>query len=127
MVQFHNLIAFATPYPDGFTGIGPLGEKVSDKIGVSTGLFERALSLSIGVMTVVAGIWYMFQFFSGALAWLSAGSDKNAIQGAQKKLLDATTGLVIIVLAYVLISIIGRIVGFDVLNPASIINSLIFP
>jgi hypothetical protein len=119
-----KLALVATPFPQGFTGLGSLA--VPGDQAQATGLFEQALSVTVGVMTVVAGIWYMFQFFSAAISWLSAGADKNAVQNAQKKLLDSTTGLVVIVLSYVLISIIGRIVGFDlILNPASIIlNSL---
>ncbi|MBI5358141.1 hypothetical protein HZB69_00725 [Candidatus Amesbacteria bacterium] len=110
-----------------FSGIGSLGTP-DGTIKWGPLWFEKALSITIGVMTVIAGIWYMFQFFSAAIAWLSAGSDKNAVQGAQKKLLDSTTGLAIIVLAYVLISLIGRIVGFgQILNPAKIIIDYLHP
>ncbi|MEK7097887.1 MAG: hypothetical protein AAB906_03505 [Patescibacteria group bacterium] len=109
------------------TGIGPLGLP-DGSIKWGPQWFERTLSISIGVMTVVAGIWYMIQFFIAAFSWLSAGNDKNAVQNSLKRLIDSTTGLAIIVFAYALVSLIGRIVGMDqILNPAKTIIDYLHP
>lgn len=126
MDQAIKLLAkVSTPFPEGFSGIGKLGAPTT-AITPSGDLFESALSVTIGVMTVVAGIWFMFQFFAGAIEWLSSGGEKQAVQNAQKRLTNSITGILIVVLSYIFISIIGRIVGFDdILKPAKIIKTLI--
>lgn len=131
MDQVTKLLAkVSTPFPSGFSGIGPLGnEGASQRLNETSAsnLFENALSVTIGIMTVVAGIWFMFQFFAGAIEWLTSGGEKQAVQNAQKKLTNAITGILIVVLSYILISVIGKIVGFDdILRPATtIIQKLI--
>lgn len=128
----HNLISAATvPYPPGFQGIGPLGGETSPGVYevfsqmTASAKFELALSLSIGVMTVVAGIWFMFQIFSGAIEWLTSAGEKQAVQSAQKKITNAIVGLLIVVASYGLIISIGYMVGFrDILMPSTIIQLL---
>ena len=106
-----------------FKGIGPLGEPTD--IDWATGKFENAISITIAVMTIVAGIWFIYQFFIGAFEWLSAAGEKTQIQNAHKKLINGMVGLGVIVLSYALISIFGRMVGFsDILNPGALIKTL---
>lgn len=84
----------------------------------AAGIFNRVLSIIIGVMTVAAGLWFLFQFFIGAFTWLTSGGDKVALENARKKITNAIIGLVIVVAAIFLIDLIGSIIGLDILSPS---------
>ena len=86
--------------------------------------FENILSIIIGIMTVVGGIYFIFVFITAAFEWMTAGGDKNKLQRAQQRMLQGVIGLVIIVSAYAIVSLISFVLGFDILNPAAIVNNL---
>lgn len=113
-----------------FGGIGKLGSPGVTPTDVSsaTSLFENALSLVVGVMTVIAGIWFLFGLLTGAVQWLASGGDKQALQNAQKKIFTSIVGLTIVIAAYGLIYFIGNVLGFKyILNPAIIIETYLHP
>lgn len=103
---------------DFFEGIGPLGGSgMGWGIGGFVDLFNRVMSIIIGFLTIIAGLWFLLQFFFGAFAWLTAGSDKTALENAQKKITNSIIGLVVVVAAIFIIEIIGNIMGLDILRP----------
>lgn len=106
-------------------GFGPFSalEKIGN-IGSAAGTFTQIISNIIGIMTVVAGIWFFFMMIIGAYGFLSAGGDAKKIEESTKKITSAIIGLIVIVLAYALVSLIGRLLGFDILNPQDIIKLL---
>lgn len=116
-----------TPIPlPRLEGIGPLGTgfDITTPTG-SLALFETIVSIALGVITIVAGLWFIMQIFSGALQWLGSGGEKQALQNAQKHITNAILGLFIVVISYTLIALVGKVFGLDILGPASIItNSL---
>ena len=124
-------MALSTPFPEGFRGIGPLGNESGASPfdpATAAGMFELAISLSIGIMTVVAGIWFTFQILSASIEWLSAGGDKQHLQNAQKKIVNSILGLFIVVASYGIIIALGNLVGFDaILAPATIIINSLHP
>lgn len=109
------------PLGDNLQGIGPLGNVEFTNIGNTVGLFNKFLSIFIGILTLAAGLWFIFQFFMGAFGWLTAGSDKAAVENAQKRITNAVIGLVIVVAAIFIIDLIGRVLGLDILNPGQFI------
>lgn len=109
----------------GGEGFGPWGLLGGTKeVGEAASEFTLIISRIIGIMTVVAGIWFFFMIIIGAYGYLSAGGDPKKIETATKKITSALIGLVVIVLAYAFISLIGRMLGFDILNPQDIIKLL---
>lgn len=128
-----KLLAQTVKYPfnQGFQGIGPLGNPnnaFSASIGDAATQFEKSISLAVGVMTVVGGIWFIFQIIGAAVGWVSAGGDKQAVQNAQKKLRDAITGLFIVVASYLIILFIGNLIGFgQILTPGYLIQFVLKP
>jgi len=109
----------------GPTGFGPWGNlgKFTD-ISLSAGAFTGILSNVIGVMTIVAGLWFIFQFIIGGYAYMTAGEDPQKMGNATKKITSSLIGLVVIVAAYAIISLLGSLLGFDILNPQNIIPKL---
>lgn len=107
---------------EGFGPWGNLGRFMT--VNKAAQAFASILSKIIGLMTVIAGIWFFFMVIIGAYGYLSAGGDPKKIETATKKITSALTGLIVIVLAYALISLIGRMLGLDILNPQDIIELL---
>lgn len=101
---------------------GGLGSNTS--VNTAAGFFTKIISNVIGVMTIVAGIWFMFQFIAGGYAYMTAGEEPQKMGNATKKLTSSLIGLVVIVAAYAIISLLGSLLGFDILKPASLIQLL---
>lgn len=88
------------------------------------GQLNTLISTIIGVMTVVAAIWFIFQFITAGYQWISSGGDKNNLQQARDKITNSVIGLVIVVAAWIVIGVIGKIIGLDIINPGQILINL---
>ncbi len=110
-------------------GLGPVASALcklssadSELVG---GEFNRIIGFFLVFMTITASIWFMFQMITAGYGWLSAGGDKNKTEEAFHKITNSVIGLVIVVSAWILIGIIGKIVGLDdILNPGKMFNLL---
>ena len=107
------------------SGLGPWSNlgNIGD-ISESAGIFTKIISNIIGVMTIIAGIWFIFQFIIGAYGFLSAGGDQKKVASAQQQITNALLGLVIVIAAYAIIYIVGEILGFRILHPEELIINL---
>ena len=128
----HKIFLAQTPHPLGQIGgpeegFGPWGNlgQIGTQIGVAAGAFTNIISRIIGIMTIVAGIWFIFSFIIGAYGFLTAGGDSKKMGEAAAKITSAVIGLIVIVAAYALISLIGGLLGFeDILQPQKLIPLL---
>lgn len=87
---------------------------------------NKVLSLIIGFLTIVAALYFLFQFIIAGFQWISAGGDKNNTAAARDKITNSLIGLAIIVIASTVVGIVGKIFGLDILNPGSILQNLGF-
>ncbi len=94
----------------GFRGIGPLGLEGSATTGAAN-VFTRFLSITIGIMTIVAIIWFIFLFIAGAYGIMSSGGDKQALEGARKKITTGLIGLVVTIAAIFIVNLVGNFIG----------------
>lgn len=94
---------------NGFTGFGPLGTNVGNGIGT----FTNFVSTTIGLMTIIAIVWFIFTFILGAIGIISSGGDKNALESAKKKITTSLIGLVVVIVAVFIIDLIGYLLGFS--------------
>lgn len=108
-----NLIAQAggiplSPGGNGFKGIGTgVLSNVTDGIGT----FTTFISMVIGVMTIVAIVWFVISFFLGVIGIIGAGADKGAMESAKKKISSALIGLVVVIIAIGILNLVGYILG----------------
>lgn len=109
----------ANPPLGTFQGLGKLGDTSTwTKSGTDAfTLFATTFSTGIGVLTIAAGIWFIIQIFAGAFQWLASGGEKQALQNAHKRILNAVLGLFVVIFSYALIYIIGLIFGINILSP----------
>lgn len=107
-----------------FKGIGT-GILSNPTGGITT--FARFISTVIGVMTIIAIIWFVFVFITGAIGIISAGGDKQALENARKRISSAIIGLVVVIIATFIIDVIGYLLGFGtngILDIVSLFNKL---
>lgn len=122
-----NLIAQETPRQANFgtQGIQPPSTVFGNPNTSPTVQLETMISTGIGILTIVAGLFFVFYFFLAAIKWMTAGGDAGQIQKARDEMIQGVMGLVIIVAAYGVIGLIGTIFGIDLLNPAAQINEIV--
>lgn len=116
----------------GEEGLGPFGNIgkgiLSGQAGGTTGLVAvtGAISAIIGIMTVAAGIWFIFQLLTGGFYWISSGGDKTRLHEARERLTNAFIGLLIVVGGWSILALVGQFLGFDIVigDPGTIIGNL---
>lgn len=117
-----NLSADFELFPGGFKGIGPLGNPTGS--GIET--FTKFISSTIGLLTVIAIIWFIFTLITGAIAMMTAGSDKASLESARKKITTGLIGLVVTIAAIFLIDLIGYLIGIpNILNLPELFGKLL--
>ncbi len=86
----------------------------------------KVVSTTIGLITIVAGIYLLFQLIIAAISWMTASGDKGKLEKAQLQITQAITGIIIIVAAYAIVAIIGTVLGLDILlnDPENLRNQL---
>ena len=111
--------------------MGPLATLFCGKTGNDAST-QAATSLNtivsgiVTFLTIMASLWFIFQFMLGAFSWISSGSDKGALQMARDRMLHAVIGMVIVAASYILIGLVGKVVGIDILNPGKMLKSVSF-
>jgi hypothetical protein len=109
----------------GFTG-ALNGKGLLAAPGNGIDIFVKFISGTIGLLTIIAIIWFIFTFITGAIGIISSGGDKAALESAQKKITTGLIGLVVVVIAIFAISLIGYLLGFsNILDLNSMYNSII--
>ena len=123
-----KLLAEAEEKLGPLKGIGPLGGEGRNFTLIEdvAGTFAQILSNIIGVMSVIAIIWFVFVLLTGAIGWIGSGGDKTKIENSQKQITNGIIGLVIVISALFVIKLIGTLLGIpNILSIADfIINQL---
>lgn len=102
-------IIFYEEGTEGYTGFGKLGEGGDNAIIT----FSNLISSMIGLMTIIAIIWFVFVFIIGALGIITSGGDKAALETSRKKITSGIVGLIVTVLAVIVIRFIGDLIGLE--------------
>lgn len=105
----------------GFTLPGTLGEASPDSAPTT---LSQVITTAIGVMTIVAFIWFVIQFFLGAVSIIGAGADKGKLEQARSKITTSLIGVVVVISAIFLIEIVGTIFGIEILDLPGLIEGL---
>lgn len=81
-------------------------------------LFNQIITLSIGVMTVIAFIWFTFQFLIAAIGIIGSSGDKAKLAEAKGKMSTSIIGIVVVISAIFIIELVGSIFGISILRGA---------
>lgn len=83
---------------------------------------EKFISVIVGALTAVAGIAFLLYFIISAFGWITSGGDKQKTTQAKDGMTHAAIGLIAVVVAYFIASIIGTVLGIDILTPSSFLK-----
>ena len=110
------------PEKGGLRGFGPLGlEQGQD----APTIFTKFISSTIGLMTIIAIIWFAFVLITGAIGIISSGGDKASLETARKKITTGIVGLVVVIAAIFIIDLIGRLIGLpDILDLPTLLEKI---
>ena len=78
-----------------------------------TNKLENMISQIIGVLSVVAVIWFVFQVIFAGYKYMSAQGDKNKLETARNSLTQGILGLTISLIAIFIASLIAKLAGFN--------------
>ena len=110
----------------GFKGFGPLG--LEDRSASDAPLiFNTFIRAVIGLLTIVAFIYFLFLLITGAISILSSGGDKSKLSEAKSRITMGFVGLVIVIAAVFIADLIGSILGIDILGGALLLPQLFNP
>ena len=105
-------------------GIGPLGLENDPTGTTSKATFNKFLSSAIGLMTIVALIWFTITFIIGAIGIISSGGDKGAMETARNRITTGIIGVVVVIASIFIIQAFGSLIGIGdiILKPTDIID-----
>lgn len=105
----------------GGDGLGPFANSTNGASGLA-----KVVSGIIGIITIAASIWFMFQLLVGGLNWLSSGGEKQKLTEARDRITNAFIGLIVVVAAWGIIALTGQFLGFELLNPEILLDKIRF-
>lgn len=85
---------------------------------------NNVISVVIGVMTIVAALWFIFQFLTAGYLWINSGGDKHNLEIARDRILNNIIGLIVVIATWVIMGVVGKIFGLDILNPGKVLIQL---
>lgn len=94
----------------------------ADKVGIK---FNEIVSALIGILTLFAGLWFLIQVITAGYQWIAAGGDGKQVQAAREKITNSIIGLIIVVIAWVIVGLVGELLGLNILDPGAALKSLI--
>lgn len=90
----------------------------------AAGVVENIVSLALGAVTIVAGLYFILVLVVAAFNWLSASGDTGKVKKARDMIIQGLIGLIIVVASYAIIGLIGSIVGLRLLEPGAMLLQL---
>jgi hypothetical protein len=94
----------------------PLSNSYFDVSNNNAGFF-LLISNILKFLGAIAGIYFVFQLIISGYLYLSSNGDPKKTEQAWAKIWQSLLGLIIISGAVLLSSLIGKLVGIDILNP----------
>lgn len=108
-----------------YTITGPGIKLGTDKNAVPV-KFENFISQFIGILTIVAIIYFIIQIIFAGYAFMGSNGDSKKIEQAKAHLTQNILGLTIILVAVIITNIMGNLFGLgNILNFAENFNKII--
>lgn len=82
----------------------------TDSSGASA--ISMILSNLVTLIYSVAAVVLIFMILWGAFDWLTSGGDKEKLENAKKKLINAFVGIMLFAIAFAVIQVLGQFTGF---------------
>lgn len=90
--------------------LGDLGQKT----GIA--FFQSFIPNLISLAFVAGAIIFFFILVFGAIQWITAGSDKQALEGARGRIISAIVGIVILFALFAVLNLVETFFGVNILT-----------
>ena len=121
--QISNLISQAKINLPPLRGIGSIGlENTNPDQGGK--MLAKVLSNVIGVLTLVAALWFLIQIVIAGYNFITSQGDSQKIQQTQQRIINSIIGLALVVFSVGFLSLIGHLLQIDFLQIDQIITNL---
>jgi hypothetical protein len=95
--------------------------------GTATQQAESLLSRGIGVATIAAILYFAIQIILAGFSFLSSEGDEKKAESARKRITDGLVGIIVVIAAVTLVSLLGRILGLgNILNLDQVFTNMGF-
>ncbi len=74
------------------------------------------LAAFIRVMVIVGGLGFILYFILGSIKWIMSGGDKGKVEEAKQEILNALTGLVVLLAFFAITAFLKEVLKIDLLN-----------
>ncbi len=71
---------------------------------------------SVTLIFTIAAVLVLTMLIWGGIEWVLSGGDKEKVANARKRIIGSLIGMAIVALAFLIVRVIGGIVGFDILT-----------
>ena len=105
-----------------FKSISGKGYLGTTSTGAPTADLTKIVSNVLAIITIIAGVGFLFYFMFGAINWITSGGDTQKAAAARNTILNAVIGLIITVIAYPSILLIAKLVGIPLANPGELFD-----
>lgn len=115
-------IAVAQPIGNKFEGIGNIGlEGGGDPVAG----FASVISSTIGILTLVAAVYFLYSIINGAIAMMTSEGEKAAYESARKKITVGVIGMGVCIAAIFIADLVAWLLGIEgILNFGEMINRI---
>jgi hypothetical protein len=96
----------------------------SNTADAAASVLEKIISMAIGAVTIVAGLYFILVLIVASFNWLSASGDTGKVKKSRDMIIQGLIGLILVVASYAVIGLIGSIVGLRLLEPAEMLLEL---
>ena len=113
----------------GSAQLGEVKSKLTQGYNPSSdvaGGLTKIISNVLAIITIIAGLSFIYFFMVGAINWITAGGETQKAAAARTMILNALIGLMITVIAYPALLLLSRLLGMPLANPAELFNQLRF-
>lgn len=98
----------------------PAGDEAKD----FTDSLEIYISDILGIITILAALFFIVHAFLAAFQWVTSGGDSGKVTKARDRLTWSTLGLILIVATYSILGLIGGLVGLSILDIGELIRNV---
>jgi hypothetical protein len=86
---------------------------------------NNIFTMIFGFLTIVGGLAFLIYFAIGGISWITAGGDQQKVDAAKSYMTNGAVGMIVIAAAYAIVSVVGDVLGFPILDPAAMINQIV--
>lgn len=109
-----NLLAAAGPGTESIRNpaLGTLGSAT----GRGVSFFTQFVPNMVGLVFIVGIVIFVFMLLMAGIQWITAGGDKQALEGAKGRLTQALVGIFIMLSVFAIVKLVETLFGINILS-----------